>query len=176
MLWSLFINCFKVGAFTIGGGYAMLPVMKDVFVNQKNWVSEEEFVDMVSVIQTVPGAIAVNSSIYLGRKVAGIPGAIAATLGSVLPSFLIILLIATTLTSWYQNPHVANFFAGVRPAVVGLILVSGIKLGKDILSSKLNILLTLIFAFLALVLKIHPVLLLAFGALSGMFLYQRSEE
>jgi len=176
MLWSLFINCFKVGALTIGGGYAMLPVMKEVFVTKKKWVSEEDFVDMMAVIQTVPGSIAVNSSIYLGRKIAGIPGAIAATIGSVLPSFLIILLIASTLTSWYQNPYIANFFAGVRPAVIALILVAGVKLGKGILHSKIQIALTLLFALLALVLKFHPVALLVMGAAIGILLSRISEK
>lgn len=170
MLWNLFVNCFKVGAFTIGGGYAMIPVMKNVFVQQKKWVSEEEFIDMVSIVQIVPGAIAINASIYLGHKLAGIFGAIVATLGSVLPSFLIILLIASSLTGWYQYPLVANFFKGVRPAVVGLILVAGVKIGKDSLKFKQDFILAFVFGALILWLKIHPVWLIIAGSISGIYL------
>ena len=169
MLWNLFINCFKVGAFTIGGGYAMIPVMKNVFVQQKKWVSEEEFIDMVSMVQIVPGAIAINASIYLGHKLAGLSGALVATLGSILPSFLIILLIASSLTG-YQYPLVANFFKGVRPAVVGLILVAGVKIGKGILKSKQALVLAFVFGALILWLKIHPVWLIIAGSVSGIFL------
>lgn len=170
MLWNLFINCFKVGAFTIGGGYAMIPVMKNVFVQQKKWVSEEEFIDMVSMVQIVPGAIAINASIYLGHKLAGLSGALVATLGSILPSFLIILLIASSLTGWYQYPLIANFFKGVRPAVVGLILVAGVKIGKGILKSKQALVLAFVFGALILWLKIHPVWLIIAGSVSGIFL------
>ncbi|HHY19883.1 MAG TPA: chromate transporter [Firmicutes bacterium] len=176
MLWQLFISCFRVGAFTIGGGYAMLPVMKNIFVNEKKWVSDEEFVDMISVIQIVPGAIAINASIYLGHKLSGIPGAIAAALGSALPSFLIILLIASSLAGWYQSPYVMNFFSGIRPAVVGLILVAGIKLGRDILQSKLALILTFIFGVFTLWLKIHPALLIILGALLGIVLGKGGKE
>ncbi len=175
MLWNLFINCFKVGSFTIGGGYAMIPVMKNIFVNEKKWISEAEFIDMVSIVQIVPGAIAINASIYLGRKLAGLPGAIIATLGSTLPSFLIILLIATWLTGWYQSPYVTNFFNGVRPAVVGLILIAGVRIGKDILKSKQALVFTFIFGILVLWLKIHPVLLIIFGAVSGILLGRQKQ-
>lgn len=170
MLWELFISCLRVGAFTFGGGYAMLPVMQDIFVREKHWLTEEEFVDMVSLVQITPGAVAVNASIYIGRKLAGFPGAIVATLGSVLPSFLIIYIIASSLMNFYQSPLVIDFFKGVRPAIAGLILVAGLKIGHDSLVSKLAKVLTVFFGLLAFFLNIHPIILILAGAVSGALL------
>ncbi len=167
MIWQLFSSCFKIGLFTIGGGYAMLPVMESVFVKEKGWLSNEDFLDMVTTVQMIPGSVTVNSSIYIGKKLAGPTGAIAACVGSVLPSFIVILLIASSLSKVAGNPLVDAFFAGARPAVVGLIAVSGLRLGKSIIDSKRALVSTIFLFTLSVFFKIQPAIILALGAVTG---------
>ena len=126
-LWQIFAVFAKIGAFTIGGGYAMIPLIRDELV-KKGWISEEEIPDIVALAQSAPGVLAVNMSIFAGYKMRGVKGSIAATLGSILPSFLIILLIAMLFTGYKDNPVVVRIFKGIRPVVVSLIAVPMINM------------------------------------------------
>lgn len=121
MYWQLFSNFFHIGLFTIGGGYAMIPLIQDKVVRQKGWVSEQELVDLMAVAQSCPGIFAVNISIFIGYKLRGVKGALCSTLGACLPSFIIILSIAMLFQQFKDNEWVARFFRGIRPAVVALI-------------------------------------------------------
>ena len=121
MYWQLFSNFFHIGLFTIGGGYAMIPLIQDKVVRQKGWVSEQELVDLMAVAQSCPGIFAVNISIFIGYKLRGVKGALCSTLGACLPSFIIILSIAMLFRHFKDNEWVARFFRGIRPAVVALI-------------------------------------------------------
>lgn len=132
MLLEMFLTFFKIGAFTFGGGYAMIPIIKEEVVDKKHWIEEEEFIDALAIVQGSPGPVAVNTSIYIGYRVKGIRGALASLLGTILPSFLIILLIATVFSQLRGNPIVEKVFKGIRPAVVALIVSAVYKLvGKD---------------------------------------------
>ena len=122
-LFSLFYTFFKIGGFTIGGGYAMIPLVEREIIDRKKWISAEEFMDILSLAQSLPGIWAVNISIFVGYRIKGIKGTIFAALGTILPSFLIILAIALSFTHIEDNPWVKRFFMGVRPAVVALIAV-----------------------------------------------------
>ena len=128
MYWDLFRNFFHIGLFTIGGGYAMIPLIQQKVVQQKQWVSEEELVDLMAVAQSCPGIFAVNISIFIGYKLRGVKGALCSTLGACLPSFLIILAIATLFQQFKDNEWVARFFRGIRPAVVGLLAAAALLL------------------------------------------------
>ena len=128
-LWRIFAVFAKVGAFTIGGGYAMIPVIQDE-MSRRGWISEEELPDIVALSQSAPGVMAVNISIFAGYRLRGIRGSIAATLGSITPSFLIILAIAMAFTAFRDNPWVARAFMGIRPAVIALIAVPMIRMAK----------------------------------------------
>jgi chromate transporter len=128
-LWQIFAVFAKIGAFTIGGGYAMIPLIRDELV-KKGWISEEEIPDIVALAQSAPGVLAVNMSIFAGYKMRGVKGSIAATLGSILPSFLIILLIAMLFTGYKDNPVVVRIFKGIRPVVVSLIVVPMINMAR----------------------------------------------
>jgi len=119
----------KVGAFTIGGGYAMVPIIREA-VCKHGWISEEEFPDILALAQSAPGLLAVNVSIFAGYRIRGVAGAVAATLGSCTPPFLIILLIAMFFSDYQDNPYVIRVFKGIRPAVVALIAVPMIKMAK----------------------------------------------
>ncbi len=128
-LWQIFTLFAKIGAFTIGGGYAMLPVIQDEIV-KKGWMTAEDFTDIVTLSQTAPGLIAVNISIFTGYKLRGTKGSIVATCGSILPPFLIILLIAVAFSGYQDNPVIIRILKGIRPVVVALIAVPMINMAK----------------------------------------------
>lgn len=121
MLFQIFVTFFKIGLFTFGGGYAMIPLIEDAVVNKNPWLTKEEFIEMLAVIQTLPGPISINSSLFIGYKIKGFWGAMIAVLGIAIPSFVIILLIAIVFTDFTNNPIVEKVFKGLRPAVVALI-------------------------------------------------------
>jgi len=128
-LWQIFFVFAKIGSFTIGGGYAMIPLIKEELI-KRGWLSEEELPDIIALAQSAPGVLAVNMSIFAGYKMRGFKGSLAATLGSVIPSFLIILLIAMLFTGYQDNPVVIRIFKGIRPVVVSLILVPMINMAR----------------------------------------------
>ena len=129
--WESFKTFFKIGMFTIGGGYAMIPIIETEVVNKHHWVSKEEFLDLIAISQSCPGVFAINISIFIGYKLKKIPGAIATALGTALPSFLIILAIDIFFHQFEDNPVVAAIFRGIRPAVVALIAVPTFNLAKS---------------------------------------------
>ena len=128
-LWRIFLTFSKIGAFTIGGGYAMLPVIRQEII-KKGWLDDEDFSDIITLAQTAPGLLAVNISIFTGYKLRGNIGSLIATLGSILPSFLIILAIACTFSNFQNNPIVIKIFKGIRPIVVALISVPMLQLAR----------------------------------------------
>lgn len=128
-LWEIFAVFAKIGAFTIGGGYAMIPVIQ-AEMSKRGWISDDELPDIVAISQSAPGVMAVNISIFAGHKLRGIKGSIAATLGSILPSFLAILAIAVFFTAFKDNPWVERAFRGIRPVVISLIAVPMVNMAK----------------------------------------------
>lgn len=173
MLFQMFLTFFKIGAFTFGGGYAMIPIIQEEVAVKKKWMKEEEFLDAIALAQGSPGAVAVNTSIYVGYRVKGVSGAIVATLGTILPSFLIILLIATFFYQYRNNPIIDKIFLGIRPAIVALILSAVYKLMK---SGKfgykkiiISIITTLVIAFLG----VNPIYLIIAGALGSILINRR---
>lgn len=126
-LWRLFLVMLKIGAFTIGGGYAMILIIQKE-VTSRGWISDKDFPDLIALSQAAPGLLAVNISIFTGYKLRGTIGAIIATIGSCVAPFLIILIIALCFTNYANEPVVQRVFAGMRPAVVALIAVPMIKM------------------------------------------------
>lgn len=123
----LFLEFFKIGLFSFGGGYGMLPLMEETVVG-RGWITSARFFDFVGVAESTPGPIAINMATFIGASQAGIVGSALATLGVVLPSFIIILLIAAVLKNLTGNPYFAGFMKGVKPVVTGLILTTGLLL------------------------------------------------
>ena len=128
-LWQIFGVFAKIGAFTIGGGYAMIPIIQDEMIRLK-WIPEEELPDIVALSQSAPGVLAVNISIFAGYRLRGVKGSIAATLGSITPSFCIILGIALFFTAFKDNPWVVKAFRGIRPVVIALIAVPMLQMAR----------------------------------------------
>ena len=136
MFFQLFWTYLKIGTFTLGGGYAMLPLIQREVVDRRGWIDEEEFLNMIALAQAAPGLIAVNSAIFIGWRIGGWRGVCGAVLGAVLPSFLIILAIAMVFSEWKELPAVEAAFKGVRPAVVALIAAPLFKMAKAALKIK----------------------------------------
>lgn len=177
LLWDLFFTFLRIGAFTIGGGYAMLPLIQKETVEKRQWVGEEEFAEIIGLSQTAPGAIAINSSIYLGFRVAGFPGAIFAVTGMVVPSLVIILTIALFFERFSTIPAVKAIFNGVRPAVMGLILAALFKIGKSVLKNLTSLIIFVVMLLIGVVVDLHPVLIILIAALAGiLFLNDKGKE
>lgn len=150
-LWTLFRVFFKISAVSVGGGLTMLPLMSREFSEERKWITEEEMVDVVAIVQSVPGIIAVNMAILIGQRAAGLPGVFAASVGVVLPPVIVILAIAALLFQLSGNETMDHIFLGVRAAVSALILLSVIKMSRSVLKGPLPIVIALI-GFLLLVL------------------------
>ena len=157
MFWQLFYTYLKIGTFTLGGGYAMLPLIQREVVDRKGWINEEEFLNMIALAQAAPGLIAVNSAIFIGWRVGGWRGVAGAVLGAVLPSFLIILVIAIVFTDWKEQPAVEAAFKGIRPAVVALIAAPIFKMSKSAKLGWFTALIPITAALLIWLLHVNPV-------------------
>lgn len=164
---EMFIIFFKIGAFTIGGGYAMLPLIEREIVDKKSWIEKEEYLDMIALAQSSPGPIAVNTSVFVGYKIGGGLGVLATTLGAVLPSFLIILLVASFFVGLQDNPIVERVFKGIRPAVVALIAAPVIRMGKDAKINKKTVIIPIVVAILVGFLKVTAIIVIIISALLG---------
>lgn len=175
MLFEIFIVFFKIGAFTIGGGYAMIPIIQKEVVENKKWLQEDEFMDSIAVTNSLPGPLAINSATFVGYKTAGIPGAIVAALGAVLPSFLIILVIAMFFSNFGENAIVEQIFAGVRPAVVALILYALVKLTKSVGINKINMAIAIGALALILLLNMHPIPVIIIAGIAGLLIFNGKE-
>lgn len=131
-LWTLFITFFKVGAFTFGGGYAMISVLQEELVVRKKWITDQDMLDMLVIAESTPGVIAVNTATSVGYRMHGVIGAIIATLGAVLPSFLIISFLSFVLKQISDNPWYKAAFTGVQACVSVLVINAFLKVSKEI--------------------------------------------
>ena len=171
---ELFITFFKIGLFTFGGGYAMLPLIEQEVLSH-GWLTAEEIVNFIAVSESTPGPFAINISTYVGVETAGIPGAFTATLGVVLPSFAVILIVARIYDSFRKNRIVSGCMSGLKPAVVGLIgsavfFPDGVS--ASVFTSPAFYISLGIFAVSALmaVKKLHPIIIIAFSAVVGLII------
>ena len=155
--WQMFITFVRIGAFTIGGGYAMIPLIQREVVQVRKWMSPKEFIDMLALAQSAPGVIAINTAIFIGYKLKGVRGSIVTALGCALPSFVIILLIAMVFTNFKDSPVVERIFKGIRPAVVALIAAPLYNMAKAAGVTWKTIFIPLIAALLIWGLNISPV-------------------
>lgn len=167
ILMDMFITFFKIGAFTLGGGYAMLPIIQKEVVEKKKWIGETEFLDMVAISQSAPGPLAVNISAFVGQKMKGLVGLITSTLGAILPSFIIIILVASVFLGIENSPVVQRVFQEIRPAVVALIAVPVISMGKTAKVNKKNFIIPLLAAVLVAIFKITPIYVILGAAAIG---------
>lgn len=164
---ELFFVFFKIGAFTFGGGYAMIPLIQKEVVDRKNWLNEKEFVDMLAIAQSMPGPIALNTALFVGNKHKGFKGSLFAGLGIILPSFIIILFIAIAFTQFRENSTVEAVFKGIRPAVVALIAAPLIKLARLSRVNWHNIWIPITVALLVWQVNLSPIYIVIAAILGG---------
>lgn len=176
MLLKLFTTFFKIGLFTIGGGYVMIPMIEKSVVEDNGWVSKEEFMDLLAVSQAAPGVFAVNISIFIGYKLKGLRGSLACTVGTVLPSVAIILLIALFFQKYKDIPLVENIFKGIRPVVVALILTPTINLGKAAQLDRRTLWVPVATAFAIWALGVSPVIIILLVVIGAVTYYFYKEK
>lgn len=167
LYFQLFGSFFKIGAFTIGGGYAMIPLIEHEVVNRRKWLDSEEFSEALTLAQSAPGPIAINSAVFVGYKLRGIKGVMMTTLGTVLPSFAIILLIAIFFAGVKDNAVVERIFKGLRPAVVALIAVPVINMLKKKRFAWRYVLIAALATVAVAVFQISPVLVIIVAGIAG---------
>lgn len=168
--WEAFKTFFKIGAFTLGGGYAMISIIQNEVVVKRKWIPEDQFVDLIAVAQSCPGVLAANISVFVGYKMRKTLGALVTCLGAILPSFLIILCIALFFHQFMDIPWVAAMFRGIRPAVVALIAVPTFTLAKSAKISLANCWIPIVTAIAIWLLGVNPVYAILAAGLGG-FLY-----
>ena len=168
--WDLFRTFFKIGIFTLGGGYAMIPLIEEEVVNRHRWVSKEEMLDLIAIAQSCPGVFAINIAIFIGYKLHKTQGAIATAFGTALPSFLIILAIAIFFAAFKDNPVIAAIFRGIRPAVVALIAVPTFRMAQSAKIGWTNCWIPIVSAIAIWLLGVSPIYIILIAGLGG-YLY-----
>lgn len=169
--WTMFISFSYIGLVTIGGGLAMLPIMEEEFVNKRKFLTKEEIIDVFALAQSIPGVIAVNTSLLTGFKIAGIFGGIMAGIGVMTPSFVIILIIAPIFERFQNLEYVNKAFLGIKGAIAGLILLSAYGMGKEVLKNKFTVILFLLSFILVVFFKFNVIYTLLISALIGWIYY-----
>lgn len=173
---DLFLTFAKVGVMTFGGGYAMLPILQREVVDKKGWATEDELMDYYAIGQCTPGIIAVNTATFIGKKYKGIPGGIAATLGVVFPSIVIITIIAGVLHNFSSIVWIQNAFGGIRICVCALILNAVIKLWKKAVIDKITLVIFLLILLGSIFLNISPAIYVVTAGVLGVLLRKDGKE
>ena len=171
ILLELFLTFFRIGIFTLGGGYVMIPLIEREMVHKKKWIAEEDIVDIIAITQSIPGALATNMAALVGYRISKVKGAIVSVLGVIFPSFIIIVLVAAFFTQIKDLVLVQNAFLGIRSVVVGLIAAASIRILKkaavDILTS-----IILVTTFVLLIMtSIEPAFIIIGGLVFGLISY-----
>lgn len=168
---DIFLTFFKIGAFSFGGGYVMLPFIQKEIVELHGWIAEGEFLDIIGISQMTPGPIATNSSTFVGFKVSGVLGSLFGTLGVILPAFIIALIISKRFEKFKDYKFIKDMFFGLRPGVFGLILSAAVTISKSTVTDARGLILG-IAAFMAIIkFKIHPVAVIIISGTLGMILF-----
>lgn len=168
---QLFWSFFKIGAFTLGGGYAMIPLIEQEVVGRRCWISSEEFAETLTLAQAAPGPVSINSAVFVGYKMRGLKGVLASVLGTVLPSFVVILAVAIFFSDIRDNETVERIFCGIRPAVVALIAVPVVNMLQKKHFAWQVVAITLLAAVAVAWLKISPILVMIAAGVGGVICY-----
>ncbi|MPW26185.1 chromate transporter [Alkalibaculum sp. M08DMB] len=172
MIMLLFIVFFRVGLFTFGGGYAMIPILEEAVIDTYQWLSHAEFIDIIAISEMTPGVIAVNMATFLGTRASGtIIGGIVATLGVVLPSSIIVYLISHYFKKFKDNIYIQKILTFIRQGVPGIIATAAYTLFKGAIIDYKSVIILLIVTFLIIKKRTNPILLLLGSALAGILIY-----
>ncbi len=167
---KLFASFFKIGAFSFGGGYAMLPLIEEEIIAH-GWLTTKEFIDILAIAEMTPGPIAINSATFLGYKLAGVLGSITATFAVVLPSFIVMSLIVHFVVKFKNSPYVGWIFAGIRPIVLGLIGAAAVTVGKNAFIDIKSVLIAMIIFYAVSFKKLNPIFSILLAGIMGIVIY-----
>jgi len=168
---EFFLLFIKIGIFTIGGGYVMIPLLQKELVEKRKLMDVEEFLNIIALAQCGPGGVAINASTVVGYNIKGYVGALLATVGTVIPSFFAILLLAFYLLKHGNTENIERFLSGARPAVVGLLLASAYSLGREAIKDAKGLFLALASILVLVLFNVHPILVITAGGILGLLLY-----
>ncbi len=168
---SLYWSFFKVGLFTIGGGYAMIPLMEAEVITVHGWLNAGEFLDIIAVAEMTPGPISINAATFIGYTMAGVPGSLIATLGVISPSLVLLLLLSRVLIGVVQNRGARIFLGGLRSALVALILLASYTLGQTAIIDLPSALIFGLILVASLIRPVSPLYFIAAGAVLGLILF-----
>jgi chromate transporter len=168
---ELFTSWFKIGLFTFGGGYAMLPLIEKEVIDRRQWSTQEEILDIFALSQSLPGAIAINSAIFLGYRLGGVSGAVVSAVGVVLPSLLVILAIAVSFAKLKGSESVMAAFAGIRAAVAGLVAAAAVRIARSSVRNLTAVGFAAVSLGISLFTEIHAAWVILVGALAGIVIF-----
>ena len=171
MLLTLFQTFFRLGAVTFGGGYAMIALLETELVDNNEWMTSDELLEITAIAQITPGTIAINAATFVGRRLAGIPGAITASVAIVLPPLLIVGFLATYFRQWMAEPWLQGAMLGMRYAVAALIFHAAVKMLRSNVTTNLGRLLFFIVLLLLIFAPVHPLAMILTGGLAGLGLH-----
>jgi chromate transporter len=168
---SLYWSFFKVGLFTIGGGYAMIPLMEAEVIDTHGWLSAAEFLDIIAVAEMTPGPISINAATFIGYRMAGVAGSLITTLGVITPSLVLLLLLSKILFNLIQKPQAESFLNGLRSALVALILLAAYSLSQAAMIDIPTVAIFILLLAASLIKQISPLYYIAAGAILGLIFF-----
>ena len=168
---ELFTTFFRIGLFTIGGGYAMIPLIEAEVVEKHKWIDRKLFLDLIAVAQTCPGVFAINIAIFIGYRLQGIRGAVCTAMGTAMPSLLIILAIAMFFQNFQHIPWVAAMFAGIRPAVVALMAIPTFNMARKAQLTWFTVWILIVSALLIWLFGVNPIYIILAAGVGGYLFY-----
>lgn len=171
ILIKLYFVFLKIGTFSFGGGYAMLPFMQSEIVENNCWISMSQFSDIIGISQMTPGPVAINSATFVGYKVGGVAGSVVATLGVITTSFILVTIINKILDKFKESITVKAMLAGMRPILIALIIYAFIDLAKESYVDLKSIIITIIIGIILVSKKVHPILVIVIAAILGLIFY-----
>lgn len=171
ILVSLFLTFLKIGTFSFGGGYAMIPFMQREIIENHNWISNNVFMDIIGISQMTPGPVSINSATFIGFKVSGILGSVAATLGVVTTSFILVSIASKAMEKFKESKVLKGALLGMRPVLIALIIQAFVDLAKDAYVDIKSVIITLIIGVLLLSKKVHPIVCIIIAGILGVVFY-----
>ena len=171
ILVSLFLTFLKIGTFSFGGGYAMIPFMQREIIENHNWISNNVFMDIIGISQMTPGPVSINSATFIGFKVSGILGSVAATLGVVTTSFILVSIASKAMEKFKESKVLKGALLGMRPVLIALIIQAFVDLAKDAYVNIKSVIITLIIGALLLSKKVHPIVCIIIAGILGVVFY-----
>lgn len=171
-VFQIFISFFKIGPLTFGGGYSIISLIEREFVSKKKWINEKEMSDILSVAESVPGAIALNTATFIGYRIAGWRGAVSAMLGIIFPTFVIIITLSVTYLYFHNNPMVEAAFKGIAATIIAMIINASIKVGKTAVLDKITGTIAIVSLLVLLIFDFNPFVLIILGFFVGNLIFK----